>query len=157
MEILVVRHGQAGSKDRWRGDDRLRPLSERGLAEAAALADGVPAAHRVISSPFLRCVQTVQPLAGRLGLAIEESAQLAPDAGDRAVELLRALASERAGPLVVCTHGETIETLQRRISRGRFRSGGMHEKGSIWVLRAHGGRFTTAEYLPPGRISLSRA
>lgn len=152
-----MRHGHAGSKDRWTGDDRLRPLSERGLVEAAALADGVPAARRVISSPYLRCLQTVQPLASRLGVTIEESGQLVPDAGDGAVEFLRTLAAGGAGTLVVCTHGETIEALQTRISRGRFRSGSAHEKGSIWVLGARGGRFTKAEYVPPGRVSLSRA
>lgn len=151
----MVRHGHAGSKEEWAGDDRLRPLSARGRAEAAAVADAVAAygPRRVVSSPALRCLQTVEPLARRLGLAVEESSLLAPDAGSRAAAFVRALARQGGGPVVVCTHGETIEALQRRLVRAAslpFEPGSPHEKGSTWVLRVDHGRFTGAEYLPPG-------
>jgi hypothetical protein len=56
------------------------------------------------------------------------------------------------GTVVVCTHGETIEALQRRLARpGRlaFRPEGAHEKGSTWLLHASAGRITSATYLPP--------
>ena len=149
----MVRHAHAGAKDRWRGDDRLRPLSDRGRREARALVDLLAPYEpgRILSSPLARCLQTVEPLADRLGLTIEESETLGPQADPEAVRLLRHLASG-SGPVVVCTHGETIEALQRRLVRpGRlaFAPGGAHEKGSVWRLHTAGGRVTSATYLPP--------
>lgn len=149
----MVRHADAGAKDRWRGDDRLRPLSDRGRREAFALVD-LLASHepeRIVSSPLVRCLQTVEPLSTRLGLAIEESETLGPQADREAARLLRSLASARRA-VVVCTHRETIEALQRRLVRpGKltFGPGGAHEIGSVWLLHADGGRFTSATYLPP--------
>ena len=47
MEIHLVRHAHAGNRSAWRGDDRVRPLSAKGRAQADAIADalerGVPA------------------------------------------------------------------------------------------------------------------
>lgn len=158
MDLLLVRHAHAGNKDGWSGDDRLRPLSERGRFEARALVDLlVPfGAAQVVSSPLVRCLQTIEPLASRLGLPIEQSDALGPQSDREAARLVRSLASA-AHAVVVCTHGETIEALQRRLGRpGKlgFGPGGAHEKGSVWLLRASGGRFTSATYLPPGDAGL---
>jgi broad specificity phosphatase PhoE len=153
MELLVVRHAHAGTRDRWRGDDRLRPLSQRGREEALALV-GLLVPYgpvRVLSSPLVRCVQTVEPLARELGLKVEDAEALGPQADRDAARLVRSLAKE-SDAVVICTHGETIEALQRRLARpGKhaFGPGGAHEKGSVWLLRASGGRFTSATYLPP--------
>ncbi len=149
----MVRHAHAGAKDRWSGDDRLRPLSDRGRKEALALVGTLTAYEpvRVVSSPLVRCLQTVSPLVAHLGLAIEESEALGPQADSEAVRLVRSLTSA-ARTVVVCTHGETIESLQRGLARpGKlaFGPGGAHEKGSVWVLHASAGRITHATYLPP--------
>ncbi len=151
----MVRHAHAGAKDRWRGDDQLRPLSLRGRREALALVDLLApyGPLQVVSSPLMRCVHTVEPLATFLGLPIEETEALGPQADREAARLLRSLASAPHA-VVVCTHGETIEALQRRLARpGKlaFGPGGAHEKGSVWLLHGSGGRFTSATYLPPGR------
>lgn len=153
MDLLLVRHAHAGTKEQWRGDDRLRPLSDRGRAEAGALVDLLVAYQpaQVMSSPALRCVQTVEPLAQRLGLRIESCEALGPQSDRDAARFLRSLAVA-PHTVVVCTHGETIEALQRRLARpGKlgFGPGGAHEKGSAWLLRASRGRFTAATYLPP--------
>ncbi|MDA8317731.1 MAG: phosphoglycerate mutase family protein [Actinomycetota bacterium] len=155
MEVLLVRHAHAGAKDRWSGDDRLRPLSARGRGEALALVE-LLAPYRprqVLSSPLLRCVQTVQPLAAHLGLPVETSEALGPRADRDAARLVRSLASGTRA-VVVCTHGETIEALQRRLARPghlAFGPGSEHEKGSVWVLGGSGGRFADAIYLRPGQ------
>lgn len=151
--LLLVRHGHAGSRDRWRGDDGLRPLTERGVEEAAALVNLLApyAPRRIVSSPLVRCVQTVQPLATYLGCAIEVAAQLGPAAGERAAAFVRQVSREK-GPIVLCTHGETIESLQAHLDGARssgFKPGSAHEKGSVWILRTRGGKLTSAEYLPP--------
>ena len=149
----MVRHAHAGAKDRWSGEDRLRPLSDRGRTEALALV-GILTPYepvRVVSSPLVRCLQTVGPLAAHLGLAVEQSEALGPQADREAVRLVRSL-TRADRTVVVCTHGETIEALQRRLARpGKlaFGPGGAHEKGSAWLLHASAGRFTSATYLPP--------
>lgn len=156
MLLLVVRHGHAGSKDHWSGDDALRPLTERGMEEAAGLVDLLAGyrPRRIISSPLVRCVQTVRPLAARLGRAIEVASQLGPAAGEGAAMFVRALGGQK-GPIVLCTHGETIEALQLHLDSdgpSSFKPGGVHEKGSVWVLDARGGKLRSAEYLAPNRL-----
>jgi 8-oxo-dGTP diphosphatase len=68
--LLLVRHAWAGDRTEWKGDDRLRPLDERGLRQAQDL---VAALERftidvILTSPYARCVQTVEPLAAVRGL-----------------------------------------------------------------------------------------
>lgn len=129
--IELVRHAVAHSRDGWWGTpDRDRPLDERGQAQARALARVLPTASptpisALYSSPFVRCVQTLEPLAEALGLEIhpEEAlaeATLMPDLGDdgwtasawlggRAARLFDRLAAERpTGRVVACSHGDVI-------------------------------------------------
>lgn len=71
--LLLVRHASAGDRYEWEGDDRLRPLDERGRRQADQLVDLLEQYEvtRVLSSPSLRCVQTVEPFAQARGLGIE--------------------------------------------------------------------------------------
>ena len=71
--ILLVRHASAGDRYAWEGDDSLRPLDERGLRQADELVELLEQYEvtRVLSSPSLRCVQTVEPFAQARGLGIE--------------------------------------------------------------------------------------
>lgn len=156
MLLLVVRHAQAGSKHGWGHDDALRPLTEEGAGQAAALVDFLApyGPRRVVSSPLLRCVQTVQPLALRVGWTVETAAALEPTAGERAAAFVRTLTVDE-GPIVVCIHGETIEVLQRHLGgagSSSFAPGGAHEKGSVWALEALAGSVVSAVYFPPASL-----
>jgi phosphohistidine phosphatase SixA len=103
--LLVIRHGRAGDSSAWEGDDRLRPLDKRGRRQAEALVESLtpfPIA-RILSSPYDRCVQTVEPLAAARGLPIETREELGEDR--QAVEgaaLARSLADE---DVAICVHG----------------------------------------------------
>ena len=150
---MLVRHGHAGSKASWTADDLLRPLSALGLTQAAALVPVISAFElaRIISSPMLRCLQTVGPLASATGLRIERSDWLLPDAGSEAASLIRQLASS-AKSIVLCTHGEAIEDVQRHLGTrapANFRNAPIREKGSVWVLSGNSRGITRAQYLPP--------
>src|SRR5215218_4281199 len=71
--LLLVRHAHAGDKHHWQGPDSLRPLSVAGQAETAGLLvrlEDYPIG-RGLSSPTVRCQQTVQPLALDRHLGIE--------------------------------------------------------------------------------------
>ena len=65
MTVILLRHASAGDRDGWDGDDRLRPLDEKGCREAETLVEELRrfTVRRVVSSPYTRCVQTVEPLA----------------------------------------------------------------------------------------------
>lgn len=124
--MLLVRHASAGDPEAWIGDDRARPLDERGRAQAAALVDRLaerPFA-RVLTSPYLRCVQTVEPLARARRLPLEYRHELGDDAGaEEALDLLRDLDGE---PAAVCSHGDLIRELL----------GDELEKGGVAVVAA---------------------
>ena len=81
VPLILLRHASAGRKADWPGDDFSRPLDERGAADAQALAGLIacfaPVA-RVISSPALRCTDTVRPYAAAFGGTVETEACLAP-------------------------------------------------------------------------------
>lgn len=82
--ILLVRHASAGDRDEWEGDDRLRPLDERGRRQADELVELLEQYEvtRLLSSPSLRCVQTVEPFAEARGLGIEIRDELSEERQD---------------------------------------------------------------------------
>jgi len=105
VTVILLRHASAGDRHAWTGDDRLRPLDERGRAQATALRDILLArgVTRALSSPYVRCTQTVAPL----GLDIEPDERLAEGAPLHAtLDLLAELEDA-----VVCTHGDVIENI----------------------------------------------
>jgi phosphohistidine phosphatase SixA len=71
--VLLVRHASAGDRYEWEGDDRLRALDERGRRQASELVELLEQYEitRLLSSPFLRCIQTVGPLAQARRVDIE--------------------------------------------------------------------------------------
>jgi 8-oxo-dGTP diphosphatase len=103
--LLLVRHASAGDRELWEGHDHERPLDERGLRQAEALVDQLAGftIERVLTSPALRCTQTVEPLATARGLALEVLDELAEHRHTHdGADLVRELAGS---PLVVCGHG----------------------------------------------------
>ena len=116
MSVILLRHAAAGDRARWRGDDRLRPLDERGRAQALALRDILRArdVRRGVSSPYIRCLQTLEPL----GLEIVPDERLAEGAQlEGTLQLLRELTA--GDDAVACTHGDVIEAvLGRSLKKG---------------------------------------
>jgi 8-oxo-(d)GTP phosphatase len=103
--LLVIRHGKAGDRATWHGDDRLRPLDRRGTKQAEALVDALASFEitRVLSSPYDRCVQTVRPLAAARELFVELRDELDEERQVfEGVKLARSLAAE---PVAICVHG----------------------------------------------------
>ena len=77
------------------------------------------AVERVLSSPFVRCVQTVEPLAVARGLDVETTEVLADGAGaDGVHRLLEELAGS---PVVLCVHGGEIAVLFGKTKKGETR------------------------------------
>jgi 8-oxo-dGTP diphosphatase len=149
VSLYLVRHAPAGERHEWDGPDGERPLSKKGrkLAEAVADALGTQGVTRVLSSPAVRCLQTVGPLAARLGLEVEPEPALAEGAPTRGARaLIEALASEGV-TAVLCGHGDLIPDVVADLRRdGTAVVGAGCSKGSIWQLDTNGGRIVRAYY-----------
>jgi broad specificity phosphatase PhoE len=148
--LLVVRHAEAGHRRAWDGPDHLRPLTEWGRRQAEGLV-GLLApfpVERILTSPFARCVQTVEPLATHRGLPVEAAAELEEGAGtDAVVGLVRSMAGVAA---VLCSHGDVIGDLVVALGAAGVDFGERpFAKGSTWVLEGGEGEIRTARYLPP--------
>jgi phosphohistidine phosphatase SixA len=146
----VVRHAKAGDRAEWSGDDRMRPLTKSGQRQAEAIAsmlDREPI-DKILSSGYLRCVQTVEPLGARRKLPVEPVKELEEGAGGDSV--LRLVQKFRGRNIVLCTHGDVMEELlEGLIAAGVLqRARANMEKGSTWVLDEKDGKITGAKYLP---------
>jgi 8-oxo-dGTP diphosphatase len=105
LPLLVIRHASAGERSEWQGDDRKRPLDEKGRRQAAALVTELAQfpITRILSSPYDRCVQTVEPLAAERGLEIEVRDELGEELqSSEGAALVRSLAGD---DVAVCVHG----------------------------------------------------
>jgi 8-oxo-dGTP diphosphatase len=155
MPLLLVRHAKAGNRQDWAGDDRLRPLSAAGARQADELARRLAGyrPRRILSSPYVRCRDTVVPLADQLGVTVEDMAELAEGHSRDAAALIRRLAAglDGAGDAVVlCSHGDVIpEVLDHFAVEDGLDLGPAPRcaKGSTWVLDVDGGRLAGACYL----------
>jgi 8-oxo-dGTP diphosphatase len=149
--LFLVRHATAGDRARWTGVDALRPITKKGRRQAQAFADSLRerGIERIYTSPYTRCVQTVEPLAEAIGAKVVEHDALAegPDV-DAAYELCDALVGYNA---VLCSHGDVIAAVINRmmwaglVLESRFYC----SKGSLWEVDLEGGRFAHARYVPP--------
>lgn len=149
MAIHLVRHATAGSRPDWHQPDDLRPLTNGGLVQASTIAAalGHLPIERVLSSRYVRCTQTVQPLADALGLEVETHPALAEEASIEQTWSLFEEVAATAADVVLCSHGNVIPPLLDRL-----RHRGVElvtdewscHKGSIWSVELAEGRIVRA-------------
>lgn len=154
--IHLIRHAKAKNRLTWEEPDHLRPLTKRGRREALVIAarlEEEPIA-RLVSSPFVRCLETLEPLAVALELPIESTDLLAEGAdGESAAELLLPLAGEH--PIAACTHGDVLFEIVELVARSGVPLEGARSfvapVASIWILDVESGRFVGARFVdqPP--------
>jgi 8-oxo-dGTP diphosphatase len=119
--LVIVRHAKSRSRSSWRSADPLRPLNSRGHRRALALIPILAAygVTRVITSPSVRCLDTVLPYAGAAGLRPRLKPGLSEEGfaeqPDRApYHLARVL--ERNEAAVVCSHGPVLPVLLEQLA-----------------------------------------
>ncbi|GGK77119.1 NUDIX hydrolase [Ornithinimicrobium pekingense] len=111
--LLVVRHAHAVPRGAWGRTDPARPLSDAGRRRVRHLVPILQAyaPRRVLTSPAVRCVDTVEPytraqqleLVTKKGLS-EEGFEASPGkAGKHLAAVL-----EAAEPAALCTHGPVL-------------------------------------------------
>jgi 8-oxo-(d)GTP phosphatase len=118
--LTLVRHARARSRGSWSGDDHLRPLDTAGRRRAEALAPLLAAygVRRLVSSPSLRCADTLRPYAAKAGLALRTKEGLSEEgyhadparAGRHFSRLL-----ERGTAAALCSHGPLLPDLLERL------------------------------------------
>ena len=150
MAVYLVRHAKAGRRSDWDGPDLVRPLSKAGRrqAEALVLTLGHLPLRRLLSSPYLRCAQTLEPLAAKVGVSVELDQMLAEGHDiDRMVGLLHEVGDD----VVLCSHGDMIPGAIERLVGDGMRVKGTPDwrKGVTWVLDQHDGRFVSGRAVPP--------
>jgi 8-oxo-dGTP diphosphatase len=109
--MLLIRHARAGERAEWSADDRRRPLDERGRKQAVDLVAALSEypVTRILSSPYDRCVETVEPLAQAHGLEVEIRYELGEEQQlEEGVELVRSLLDQ---DVAVCGHGGLSDAL----------------------------------------------
>ncbi len=149
LTVYLVRHADALSRNVWAHDDVLRPLADKGFDQAQALVGllGDKGITRLLTSPAVRCRQTLDPLSAHLGLTIEEAPALME--GTPASEALALLDSVSGIDVALCSHGDVIpDVVNRLIAEGMDATGRDAKKGSTWVLTHDGRRFVRGRYLP---------
>lgn len=152
VPVLLVRHADAGSRHKWSGKDERRPLSKRGQRQASGLVEVLEGydVSRVLSSLYVRCVQSVAPLAAARGLTVEDHPALVEGHGRQALKLVRSVAGST---VVLCSHGDVIPDVLAALEKADGLDLGPEPhcaKGSTWVLEGGEGKpFSSALYLPP--------
>jgi broad specificity phosphatase PhoE len=136
--VELFAHFDAGDRRLWTADQDSRPLSDLGRRQAAVLCEALATSpiDALYSSPALRCLQSIEPLAQRFGLPVtkldglhETDAWLPPQswrgipddisksvggayAAGLALQAIEVIRGERpTGRVATCTHGDVQPAL----------------------------------------------
>ncbi len=143
----LLRHADAGS--RGIVNDAERGLSKKGHAQADRISHTYRGSRiaAIASSPYVRCLDTVEPLSRALGVAVEVDELLGEGAGPTAAiaRIERATHST-----VLCSHGDVIgEVMSLLERRGIPLDDDRLAKGSAWEITVDHGTIRSAHYVPP--------
>jgi len=138
--VLLLRHTSAGERLSSPGIDRFRRLDDGGRLVARQLVWHLADREitRIVSSPLVRCVESVVPIAESRRLVVENRWELEPDVP---LEDVMTLLADLPDSALVCTHRETFEKL--------LGWDVTCEKGGAWVLERSGPDFVPTFYLEP--------
>ncbi len=153
MTLYIVRHAKAGKRSEWDGPDELRPLSDKGWEQSQAIAEKLielkPSA--LISSPAVRCMQTLEPLGKATKIEIFADKRLF-EHGDVAkmIELLE----DAKDSTVISSHGDMIPEAIKLLQRRGMEIGSKPDwrKASIWVVERNKHGFTSAVVMAPPQL-----
>ncbi len=152
--IYLVRHAKAGERRVWDGDDVDRPLSKTGWKQSEAIGrrlakKGVSALY---SSPYVRCMQTLEPLGKRVGLEVQPERRLFEH---EPFEPVLDLLNEVDDGAVLCSHGDIIPAVINALVRRGMQVETPPDwgKAGVWVLKRKGDRITKGKVWPPPTLS----
>jgi 8-oxo-dGTP diphosphatase len=124
--VIILRHAKATPRSDWHGekvvDDGNRPLLPEGKKQAKEIIPLIRAfgPKRVISSPWVRCFNTVQPYAKKYNLPIIERSQLSELGNKKGPKRTRNVMRdilEEGKAAVVCSHRPALPTILEALSK----------------------------------------
>lgn len=105
LELLLLRHADAGDSSAWPGTDDERPLSAKGHRHAGRVALWLATIdHRpevILTSPKVRAAETAAAVADAFGMTAVTDARLAGPLGIRVLEEILADAGGHSRPMLV--------------------------------------------------------
>lgn len=161
--LLIVRHAKAVGRSSWGGSDPDRPLNEVGLRRSERIVPLLTAyqPEHLLSSPSVRCADTLAPYAGASGAELNLRKGLSEEGFvDSPATALKHLGKvlARGEGTAMCTHGPVLPSLLRALAEhapgGRSRAmltrlakDGL-DKGEVLLLQLTGtGESATIRHL----------
>ena len=149
--VYFVRHAQPNYENH---DDLTRELTEKGLQDRMKIVEAlreIPI-HAVLSSPYKRAVDTVQPLADQRGLSIVTDADFRErKVGDGWLEDFTSFAKRQWADFdFALEHGESLRQVQARNAAALERALERYD-GKTIVIGSHGTALSSlVEHYTPG-------
>jgi 8-oxo-(d)GTP phosphatase len=164
VPLILLRHASAGQRTAHPDDDATRPLDPEGAVDARLLADLLacfaPRA-RVLSSPALRCLETVRPYVAGFGGSVEAEVALAVLRRSSEFPADRTAVGDTLGPLVrdlvaagraavACLHRENLPQALAAACAALGAPSAVPDdpvlpKGGFWVVHAADGSLAALE------------
>lgn len=152
--LIIVRHTKALERGDWDEDDSKRTLDERGLAQSEALIQHLEpfGIDEIYSSDYIRCVETVTPLAQSRGLKITEIPNLNEASfefdPERAISFANAVKQDEKN-ILICSHNPVIPTMLRGILNTKLKNKDLIklEPGDAWIVHRVRGEIVGLDFL----------
>ena len=152
--LIILRHTKALERGDWDDEDSKRTLDEQGLAQSELLIQHLEpfGIGEIYSSNYIRCVQTVTPLAQSRGLKIteipnlnEETFNLDPE---RAISFANAVKQDEKN-ILICSHNPVIPTMLRGILNTKLKNKDLIklEPGDAWIVHRVRGEIVGLDFL----------
>lgn len=152
--LIILRHTKALERGDWDDIDSKRTLDEKGLQQAANLITHLApfAIDEIYSSDYLRCVQTVTPLADVRNLRIteipnlnEENFEIDPE---RSISFANAVKQDEKN-ILLCSHNPVIPTMLRGILNTKLKNKDLIklEPGDAWIVHRVRGEIVALDFL----------
>lgn len=152
MEVYFLRHGDAGSRESWKGSDATRPLSADGIARMEREASTMAALRLppgvILTSPLVRARQTAAIVARALTLedALADDDRLAPGFGieelgsimrehrDTAALMLVGHEPDFSTVIAACIGGGRVDCKKGGLARVDFLDASSQKGLLVWLL-----------------------
>jgi 8-oxo-dGTP diphosphatase len=152
--LILLRHAQAVDRKEWTGDEGDRPLTAQGVRQVQALTEtmhvfGLESIH---SSDALRCLDTVRPIAEKLGLEFQIVEKLSEHQYHRnkksAAKYIKALFAQDE-PILICGHNPALSKIVKKWARrlDLYKEDFALGKGDAFILHRSKGRIYEIDHL----------
>lgn len=140
LKLYLLRHGEAGSRQDWRGDDSERPLTAAGKKRMKREAAGIRKLQLpldiIISSPLVRARQTAEIVAKAHGspARLVTDGRLRPGFGPKQLAALLAAHRDATGLMLVGHEPDFSQTISHVTGGGRLTM----KKGALAYVEVEG-------------------